>query len=154
MMVRKTEDSLKSLPKAPSEDPLSEIMSLLGLFVRDLERHLEGTPEEGGLLQRIRPYQERFRREIKATAPDFRPYEKRYAKSKSAHSPAFLDDDEERADAGDDVRSESSDDIIDDAESEASHDVGQPRLVGTPRTIYVDEVHERAEKYVVPFTWL
>ena len=72
-MVRKTEESIKGLPKAPSEDPLSEIMNLLGLFVRDLERHLEGTPEEGGLLQRIRPSQEQFRREIKATAPDFRP---------------------------------------------------------------------------------
>jgi hypothetical protein len=141
MMVRKTEKSIKGLPKAPSEDPLSEIMSLLGIFVRDLERHLEGTPEEGGLLQRIRPSQERFRREIKATAPDFRPYEKRYAKSKSAHWPAFLDD-EERADAGDDV------------ENEASVGVGQPTLVDTPRTIYVDEVHERAGKYVAPFTLL
>jgi hypothetical protein len=147
MMVRKTEDSIKSLPKAPSEDPLSEIMNLLGLFVRNLEHHLEGTPEEGGLLQRIRSSQEQFRGEIKATAPDFRPYEKRYAESKSIRWRAF---------SGNEERSNCEEQGIfgDSVESEASNNFGQPTFVDTPRTIYVDEVHERAEKYVVRFTLL
>lgn len=37
---------------------------------------MEGTPEEDGLLQSIRPAEEAFQNAIRATTPDFRPYKK------------------------------------------------------------------------------
>ncbi|EMD32900.1 hypothetical protein CERSUDRAFT_76972 [Gelatoporia subvermispora B] len=71
-----TNDSLRRLPKPPSADALAEILHLLGDFSRDMATHLEGTPDEDGLLQLIRPRQDQFRKAIKATAPDFRPFAK------------------------------------------------------------------------------
>lgn len=55
---------------------MAEILHLLGDFSRDMATHLEGTPDEDGLLQLIRPRQDQFRKAIKATAPDFRPFAK------------------------------------------------------------------------------
>jgi hypothetical protein len=40
-----------------------------------LSRRLEGTSDEGGLLQKIRPHQDGFKRSIRATAPYFIPWE-------------------------------------------------------------------------------
>ena len=37
-----------------------------------MSKHLEGTPEGHGLLQTLRPVQERFKKAIRQTAPDFR----------------------------------------------------------------------------------
>ncbi|KAJ7115622.1 P-loop containing nucleoside triphosphate hydrolase protein [Mycena crocata] len=73
--VQKTRDGLHQLPKPPSSDPVGEIAALLHQFIRELDSILEGVPDEEGLLQTIRPAQERFRRAIRDTAPDFRPFE-------------------------------------------------------------------------------
>lgn len=74
-MLKETSKSLRSLPKPPSKDPVGEVIHMVASFTRDLARCIEGTPEEHGLLQSIRPLQEGFRRAIRATAPDFRAYE-------------------------------------------------------------------------------
>lgn len=62
--------------------------------MRDLARHIDGVPDEDGLLQTIRPAQERFRRAIRATAPAFLPFEKRYAGKKSLEMAVFLSSEE------------------------------------------------------------
>ncbi|KAJ7775530.1 P-loop containing nucleoside triphosphate hydrolase protein [Mycena metata] len=73
--IRKTRDGLHQLPKPPSSDPMGEVAGLLHVFIGELDKVLEGIPYDEGLLQVIRPAQERFRREIRNTAPDFRPFE-------------------------------------------------------------------------------
>jgi len=95
----RTENSLRSLPRAPSDDALLEILNVLHIFVRDLERHLEGTPNEDGLIQSIRPAQRRFKRAIRSTAPDFRPYEAKHAGTMSVNGPDFLNNEEDNEEA-------------------------------------------------------
>lgn len=72
-LIQRTEEGIRHLPKPPSQDYLGEILHLISDFVRDLGTCLEGTPDAGGLLQTIRPHQEKFRHAIQATSPDFRP---------------------------------------------------------------------------------
>jgi hypothetical protein len=73
--IQKTRTGLQQLPRPPSSDPVGEIATLLHLFIGELDKLLEGVPCADDLLQVIRPAQERFRREIRNTAPDFRPFE-------------------------------------------------------------------------------
>ncbi|KAI0782967.1 P-loop containing nucleoside triphosphate hydrolase protein [Abortiporus biennis] len=98
-LLQKTEDSLRQIPKPPSSDALGEILHLLSNFSRDLSTHLEGTPDEKGLLQTIRPAQEAFKRAIRETAPDFRPYER--------PSRTSLEDSSDESDSGDGSNSDS-----------------------------------------------
>ncbi|KAJ6564726.1 P-loop containing nucleoside triphosphate hydrolase protein [Mycena capillaripes] len=72
--IQRTRAGLLQLPKPPSSDPVGEVAGLLHLFIGELEKLLDGVPRKDGLLQIIRPAQERFRREIRHTAPDFRPF--------------------------------------------------------------------------------
>ncbi|KAJ7813927.1 P-loop containing nucleoside triphosphate hydrolase protein [Mycena olivaceomarginata] len=91
--IQKTRAGLQKLPKPPSSDPVGEIASLLHQFIGDLDNVLEGVSYSDGLLQAIRPAQERFRREIRDTAPDFQPFEEGEANSGSEFEkaePAFL----------------------------------------------------------------
>ena len=90
---------MNKLPRAPSSDPSNEIANLLYNFVRDLAKHVEGVPDENGLLQMIRPHQERFRREVRRTAPDFIPFERRYAFTKTISKPEFLSSEEDAEDS-------------------------------------------------------
>ncbi|EKM53567.1 uncharacterized protein PHACADRAFT_197992 [Phanerochaete carnosa HHB-10118-sp] len=71
-LIQKTEEGIRQLPKAPSQDALTEIIHLLADFSQDLAICLEGTPNEDGLLQRIRPHEAAFKRSIRSTAPDFK----------------------------------------------------------------------------------
>ncbi|KAJ7107935.1 hypothetical protein C8R44DRAFT_986987 [Mycena epipterygia] len=87
--IQKTRVSLQQLPKPPSSDPVSEIATLLHIFVGKLHKILEGVPRANGLLQVIRPAQERFRRDIRNTAPDFRPFEE--SLEQLPFYPEFLD---------------------------------------------------------------
>jgi len=109
---------MRELPKPPSSDAFGEVLHLVGDFARDLSRHLEGTPEEDGLMQRIRQAQLRFRTAIRATAPRFRPYEKKFLDARTLPSADFLSDEE----------------------NEDEHSFG---VIDT--AIYVDEVYERAQ---------
>ncbi|KAI0067582.1 hypothetical protein BV25DRAFT_835648 [Artomyces pyxidatus] len=70
----RTERSLSTLPLAPSADPLAEMMNLITSFSNDVVRHVEGCPDEDGLMQSIRPHQTKFMRAIRSLAPDFRPH--------------------------------------------------------------------------------
>ena len=95
-------------------------MSLIGEFTKHLSQHIEGTPNEGGLLQSIRPAQLRFQRAIRETAPEFLPYERRHAANRSLPAAEFL------------ANEEDSDEDEMDPTNEKD-------------TIYVDEVFERAQ---------
>ena len=54
---------LNSLPKLPSDDPRGENSSLLHTSTSDLAQEIQGVSDENGLLQAIRPAQEKFREE-------------------------------------------------------------------------------------------
>ena len=71
--MQQTEESLRALPKGPSNDPVSEVLRVLGDFHKELSERLEGTPDQDGLLQTIRPHTETFRCAIRFTAPYFLP---------------------------------------------------------------------------------
>ncbi|OBZ65896.1 Interferon-induced GTP-binding protein Mx2 [Grifola frondosa] len=73
-LLEKTEESLRQLPEPPSDEPIAKILQLVGGFSRDLSKHLEGITGGGGLLQKIRPETEQFRKAILESVPDFRPY--------------------------------------------------------------------------------
>ncbi|KIY53536.1 hypothetical protein FISHEDRAFT_33028 [Fistulina hepatica ATCC 64428] len=101
---RKIEDTrakILALPPAPSKDSSMEIMLKLNHFVHEVSIHVEGVAgqpgESSGLIQRLRPFIDQFRRDIKRTAPDFRPYELRLASiyDKYMTSPTFLASEED-----------------------------------------------------------
>ena len=121
--ISETRERLNKLPKAPSSDPVKDISSLIYTFTTDLSRHVEGVPDQDGLLQTIRPAQEKFRKAIQATAPNFRPYEEKFKANRSLTSPSFLLNEEDQENA---------------SESQDGEDVDDP--------IYIDEVMERAHK--------
>ena len=145
-----TRNNLISLPKEPSEDPRSEISTLLHDFTSDVARHVEGVPistiglfanhpkDRGGLIQDINTAQGKFHTLIRATAPNFRPFEKKDAQKKHLHSPAFL-----RLEEGDGFEGEMSDD-----EDPASpNPIFRQKNPSTSQPkIYIDEVLEVAAR--------
>jgi hypothetical protein len=62
------------LPKAPSSDAVGEVWHVVGEFMNQLSKRLEGTSDAEGLLQKIRLYQDEFKGAIRATAPHFIPW--------------------------------------------------------------------------------
>jgi hypothetical protein len=86
--------TLQALPNEPSKDPQNEISNLIHGFVTDLARHVEGVPDKDGLLQTIRPAHEKFRSEIRGTAPEFLPFERQFAEEKRIGKATFLRDEE------------------------------------------------------------
>ncbi|KAJ2922805.1 hypothetical protein H1R20_g14300, partial [Candolleomyces eurysporus] len=93
--IIKVREILSSLPRPPSTDPVNEVTNLLYEFVADLHQHVDGVPGENGLLQCIRPAQDRFRRTIRDTAPQFMPFERRRADGKVLRPPTFLEGDDD-----------------------------------------------------------
>ncbi|KAF9234014.1 P-loop containing nucleoside triphosphate hydrolase protein [Melanogaster broomeanus] len=70
------EELNNALQDTEANDPVGDVLHVLSNFTRALSRRLEGTPDEDGLLQTIRPHEETFKRAIRATAPNFVPWEK------------------------------------------------------------------------------
>lgn len=133
--VQKTQGLLAQLPREPSRQPVNEVATLLHKFVADVVQHITGIPDEKGLIQSIRPAQERFRREIRATAPKFRSYEKKLAGTRSMPRAEFLANE-------DDVYSE------DESAQPAASDTSTGKRKRRNSVVYVDEVFERAQRYV------
>jgi hypothetical protein len=124
---------LSSLPKEPSKDPRNEISNLLHGFVTHLARHMEGVPDEDGLIQSIRPAQEKFKLAIRRTAPEFRPFEKRFAGTKIFHRATFLRNEEGGVSDVDDV-------------DPSLEPKGKTKMTGQKHKIYIDEVLQRAHQ--------
>lgn len=106
-------------------------------FVTDLAKRVEGVPDEDGLLQCIRPAQERFRRALRVSAPDFRPFEKRYAETKKLGRAEFLLHEEGHEEMG-------PSDIGESDESDPPTPTDRPGNLRGP--IYIDEVMGRAHQ--------
>lgn len=73
-LLKQTENGLGKLPKPPPENPVAEIIELVSGFSRSLSDYVEGTPDERGIHQIIRPFHIKFGNSIRDSAPDFRPY--------------------------------------------------------------------------------
>ena len=151
--IAETRLALSNLRKEPSNDPLNEIVTLLHIFTNDVAKHVEGVPHKAGLLQAIRPAQERFRRGIRVTAPKFRPYERKYVGERHLLKPNFLTNEEENDDdEGSGIEDEASfigsrsarsdDDDDDDDDEDEDDSTGQNR----GGIICIDEVLEMAQK--------
>ncbi|KAF8805241.1 hypothetical protein BYT27DRAFT_7224945 [Phlegmacium glaucopus] len=137
--IIRTRSLLVELPRAPSSDPRNEISTLLHNFTSDLARHIEGVPDEDGLLQAIRPAQERFRKVIRMTAPNFRPFEQKYEGQRHLGRPSFLVNEE--GEEGEDEASETEDELG----SRSTSFAGKKRK-RVANKIYIDEVMERARR--------
>ncbi|KAJ3503458.1 hypothetical protein NLJ89_g8422 [Agrocybe chaxingu] len=92
--VQTARNALQSLPREPPSDPQTEVTNLLHAFVVDLARHVEGVPNQEGLLQCVRPAQEKFKRAIRETAPNFRPFESEYEGVRHIRRATFLENEE------------------------------------------------------------
>ncbi|KAF9555054.1 hypothetical protein CPC08DRAFT_643464 [Agrocybe pediades] len=100
-----TQALLSQLPPAPSSDPRSEISTLLHVFTNDLMHHIQGVADSDdanssfgsgvGLIQAIHPAQERFRKAIRDTAPNFRPFMRADAGKKHLPRASFLRSEED-----------------------------------------------------------
>jgi hypothetical protein len=170
--IIRTRDILDGLPKPPSDDPRGEISSLLHTFTSDLAQEIRGVPDEDGLLQTIRFAQEKFRRAIRMTAPDFRPFELKFKGKRHLGPAKFLrseeggdwdegseSESEGEDDEGEDDESENESDseaetpvlsrlgpakVDDESYSEPETSVSNKPERGSSKTIYIDEVMERA----------
>lgn len=166
--IQETEAKIRKLPRAPSGDPVGEVFHVLNAFSRDLFSRLEGTPEEDGILQTIRPYQQAFKRAIRNTAPNFVPWEKK-KKGKELPKAQFLqneegdDDDDDDEGEGEGEEEEGGDDgdlseggiqdsdrdkstltLLTGEQSQSHPAKGRERV---DQNIYVDEVLKRAQRY-------
>ena len=129
-VLQQTERELEELPPPPPSNPLGEILRVLDEFKRDLSQRVEGTPDADGILQNIRPHTTKFRRRIRATAPEFVPWESgSHRASQSIVMPAatFLSNEEE-------------------SETDALRD--GPVIEHAGSEIYVDKVMDRAQTSV------
>jgi len=83
---------------------MNEVANILHEFVADLGRQIAGVPNKKGLIQSFRPAQERFRRGIRSTAPQFRPYERKFCLSWEMPRATFLDHESDRSENEDDIK--------------------------------------------------
>ncbi|KAI0045529.1 hypothetical protein FA95DRAFT_1607639 [Auriscalpium vulgare] len=90
----KTQEEIDGLPPPPSNEPITEIVGIIGAFMREVVKQTDGVPRKDGLLQTIRPAQAVFKKRVRATAPDFRPYRRNDVHPPSIPEPAFLSNEE------------------------------------------------------------
>jgi hypothetical protein len=115
--------------------------------MNDVSRHVEGVPDEDGLLQAIRPAQERFRRGIRGTAPKFRPFERKYRGERRLAPAVFLSYEEGEGGA----EEEDGEDGEQGPQVQEGGGEGRKRKHGDVvghDVIYIDEVYERAHRLV------
>lgn len=132
--ILKTKQLLSALPPPPSKDARSEILTLLHSFATDLGQQVRGVPDafrvdaNHGLIQSIRPLQDKFRLAIHATMPLFEPFEKKEAAGKKLPKMQFLADEEG---------------------GEWDVEIARPGKGTKRRKIFIDEVLERAQRLVL-----
>ena len=134
---------LVGFPPEPSSDPRSDILKLLHEFASDIAQHTWGVPDDPdscfgglGLIQAIRFTQEKFRRTIRATAPNFQPFRRDEGTSKTLGIVDFLGKDTDQFNANE-------------LDLDGTHLVSNYlKLIEIPRSeeIYVDEVLATARR--------
>lgn len=140
-----TEKELRSLPKEPSSDPISEVIRVLSGFHEDLSKRLDGTPEECGLIQIIRLRTERFKCEIRDTAPEFVPWKHDETPRHVLPVMEFLANEET-------VGKDSSNDDGNDANNDNHASKKRKRDSVSSYTIYIDDVMEDAQRLVLDWS--
>ena len=73
-LLKETESQIRKLPAAPSDDAQGEILLLVSDFARELASYVEGTPDDNGIHQAIRPLNKVFTTEVRGTAQKFSPF--------------------------------------------------------------------------------
>ncbi|KIJ13509.1 hypothetical protein PAXINDRAFT_13626 [Paxillus involutus ATCC 200175] len=141
--LQETEAELRALPRAPSGDPVGEVLHVLSSFTRDLSHRLEGTPEENGLLQTIRPHQQAFKRAVRQTAPNFVPWAETQ-RSRELPKAQFLAN-EEGDDENPAAESHGGYEAEAEAEAEGGYDGGYAEEYGCAEE-YGDEHEEEEEE--------
>ena len=102
-LLEQTDHDISRLPNPPSTEPMTELLTLVGLFARSVEQVVAGTPDPNGLIQALREPQGAFKKRIRQTAPDFRPLERPDNNNNpfamlSLPEPRFLSSEEEESD--------------------------------------------------------
>ena len=139
--IIRARELLDTLPKPPSDDPRGEISSLLHTFTSDLAQEVRGVPDEDGLLQAIRPAQEKFRRAIRMTAPNFRPFEKKFEGRRHLGKATFL-----HCEEGEEWNEGSENESNTEWGSEIDPPISIKRNSKSSNVIYIDQVMERAHQ--------
>ncbi|KAK0229833.1 P-loop containing nucleoside triphosphate hydrolase protein [Armillaria nabsnona] len=145
--IEGTLQQLAKLPKEPPKNPLHEISALLSEFAMDVSRHVEGIPDEEGILQMIRPAQENFKRAIRGTAPQFRPFERNLAGTRTLPAPTFLDneDDEEAVEVKEDQCI-----YVDEVQKRALHAHTRELPGHYPFVVQVSYIFKLTDKWYMP----
>ncbi|KIM62717.1 hypothetical protein SCLCIDRAFT_118891 [Scleroderma citrinum Foug A] len=136
-----TEERLRALPKEPSNDPVGEVLRLLGGFQKEVSERLEGTPDETGLLQTIRPHTEKFKSEIHGTAPNFVPWEREENVWHKLRPAGFLSTEEKVGNSDDE-----DDDGVSGKHFAPNTPKKRPVVVPLRNAIYIEDVMQRAQK--------
>ena len=71
---KKIAELLDSLPPPPSENPSAELIRLITAFSGEVENVIQGRESHERLIQICRPAYVTFKKDIRATAPQFRPF--------------------------------------------------------------------------------
>ena len=93
-LLKDTEALLGKLPKAPSDDAQGDIISLVSDFARELAQYVEGTPDDNGIHQQIRPHNAAFLATIRGTAQRFFPFGR--SDNRGFMQPSLFDADESK----------------------------------------------------------
>ncbi len=94
-LLEHTHGHLSDLPREPTDDPVNELLLMLGEFQRDVETEIKGTTSGGGLIQKIQCHLEAFRSELRGTAPRFIPFLKGSPHARRVPLMDFLDEEEQ-----------------------------------------------------------
>ena len=147
---------LDQLPRPPTSDPRSELSTLLHQFANDLLSHVQGVPAGTdssfglvGLIQSIRPAQERFKRTIRDTAPKFKPFKRSHGANRQLSYPDFLRSEEnEEEESGISVQEEpeSKDKNLFTFDFSSLDQSKKKRKKSRDENIYIDEVLDRAHQ--------
>jgi hypothetical protein len=89
-LLKITDAQISKLPKAPSEDAQGEIVLLVSNFAREVAVYVEGTPDENGIHQLMRPLNKAFLVTIRGTAQRFCPWERETDTACSFTHPNFF----------------------------------------------------------------
>lgn len=73
-LLKETEALLEKLPPAPTDDAQGEVVLLVTNFARELATYVEGTSDDNGIHQLIRPLNREFVTTIRGTAQKFCPF--------------------------------------------------------------------------------
>jgi hypothetical protein len=94
-LLTQTQQDISQLPNPPSSEPTSEIMKLIGAFVQSIKDLVDGiTPDEYGLIQKLRGPRDEFKKAIRQTAPYFLPLERSQGVDLEPAPPSFLSSEE------------------------------------------------------------